>query len=154
MVCLKAFLGLMESVREFSVFFHTPQLGLSLVAGSSQKAPSHASSGSADSRCSVVVGSLQKPDRAEDAAAATAAAAAAHGGKLKDRGEGVEIGDVISKINGVPVADYGFDGVIHRIRMLPRPMIVHFIKVVGGGASPKQAQGQEQAPASTIASTG
>jgi hypothetical protein len=47
---------------------------------------------------------------------------------------GVSPGDTISKINGMPVAGTNFQGIIARIKLLPRPIIIHFISVIGGAA--------------------
>lgn len=111
MICVKAFLGLMESVREHSVSFHTPQLGMALVAGNSAKAPYGVSPDNI-----AVVGSVTKPEYCEE----------------------VAVGDAISKINGIPIAGYSFDGIIARVRALPRPVVVHFIQVIGGLPTPPE----------------
>lgn len=61
---------------------------------------------------------------------------------------GLKEGDSISKINGVPVAGLSFSGVVSRLKFLPRPMIVHFVRVLGkedaaagGGATPGEGKG-------------
>lgn len=102
MVCVKAFVGLMEQVREFSLVFKVMMLGLSL--NSSDKNPE---------TTPAVVGSVQRADICQ----------------------GVQAGDSISKVNGVPVAGMTFSGVVNRIKLLPRPIIIHFIQVIGGISS-------------------
>jgi hypothetical protein len=55
---------------------------------------------------------------------------------------GVAPGDSISKINGVPVAGLSFGGVINRLKFLPRPMIVHFVRILDNdGPSPSPSTG-------------
>jgi hypothetical protein len=49
---------------------------------------------------------------------------------------GVVPGDSISKINGVPVAGLSFGGVINRLKFLPRPMIVHFVRILDNDGPP------------------
>lgn len=39
-------------------------------------------------------------------------------------------GDFISKINGSSVSDMLFNGVVTRLKMLPRPMVVHFVQTM------------------------
>mmetsp|Transcript_17466 Transcript_17466/g.15749 ORF Transcript_17466/g.15749 Transcript_17466/m.15749 type:complete len:332 (+) Transcript_17466:25-1020(+) len=51
MTCIKAFLGLMDQVKEFSISFHVPTLGLSLVAPEKQSIENPA-----------IVGIIQKPE--------------------------------------------------------------------------------------------
>ena len=128
MVCTRAFLGLMESVREFSFLYHSQQLGVTL-----QRTVKEGAS----------VGSLQNPEQSP----------------------GLRVGDAVSKINGVVVADLNFNGTVARIRRLPRPCVVHFIQVIrpgGGVAAPAtvfdeipprqpQAQAQAQAQSSPVA---
>lgn len=66
---------------------------------------------------------------------------------------GLDEGDSISKINGVPVAGLSFNGVVSRLKFLPRPMIVHFVRVLGkeesastgAAAVGDEAQGGEKA---------
>jgi hypothetical protein len=120
MVCTKAFVGLMDRVKEYSVSFHVPQLGLSLIpyhTSNNQVAKSKASPQEAyaqdDYNTPVVVGSILKPDVCV----------------------GITPGDTISKINGVPVAGTNFQGIIARIKLLPRPILIHFISVIGGVAT-------------------
>eukprot|EP01038_Epipyxis_sp_PR26KG_P010952 gene10952-14706_t len=98
MICTKAFLGLMEQVREFSLTYNVPTLGMSLLPCDrlADNTP-------------AIVGVIQKPELCE----------------------GVLPGDTISKINGVQVAGTSFQGVVARIKMLPRPIIIHFIQVMG-----------------------
>eukprot|EP01036_Dinobryon_divergens_P025339 gene25339-33873_t len=90
MICLKAFLGIMD------------QLGLSLVQ----------SSRPGDTSTPAIVGQVHKPETCT----------------------GVMVGDSISKINGVPVTGFNFNGVVARIKTLPRPIIVHFIQIIGSSA--------------------
>ena len=45
----------------------------------------------------------------------------------------LKIGDIISKINGMAVAGSTFHEVIHRLKNLPRPVVIHFAKVVYSG---------------------
>lgn len=120
MICSKAFVGLLDRVKEYSVSFHVPQLGLSLIPYNNS--PTKAAAAAArqqdayaqdDYNTPVVVGSVLKPDVCT----------------------GVSPGDTISKINGMPVAGTNFQGIIARIKLLPRPIIIHFISVIGGVGS-------------------
>lgn len=52
---------------------------------------------------------------------------------------GVLPGDSISKINGVPVSTVGFNAIISRLKFLPRPMVVHFVRVLGDRGDPTGA---------------
>lgn len=119
MICVKAFLGMMDQVsdtppltpyllfirplqvREYSVSFHIPTLGLTLVPAEKSQADNVG--------VAVLVGSVQKPEVGS-----------------------ITPGDSISKINGVPIANLNFNGVINRVKILPRPIIIHFIQVIGG----------------------
>lgn len=102
MVCVKAFLGLMEQVREFSLSFHVPTIGMSLLPSERM-----------GDNTPAIVGLIQKADICK----------------------GVLPGDSISKINGVAVAGMNFNGVVSRIKALPRPLIIHFIQVIAGPGS-------------------
>mmetsp|Transcript_7603 Transcript_7603/g.8289 ORF Transcript_7603/g.8289 Transcript_7603/m.8289 type:complete len:458 (+) Transcript_7603:59-1432(+) len=104
MICVKAFLGMMDQVREYSVSFHIPTLGLTLVPAEKSQADNVG--------VAVLVGSVQKPEVGS-----------------------ITPGDSISKINGVPIANLNFNGVINRVKILPRPIIIHFIQVIGGKPS-------------------
>ena len=42
----------------------------------------------------------------------------------------LKVGDIISKINGMAVAGSTFQEVIHRLKSLPRPVVIHFAKIV------------------------
>eukprot|EP01033_Poteriospumella_lacustris_P014762 gene14762-10558_t len=119
MICSKAFVGLLDRVKEYSVSFHVPQLGLSLIpynnnanASAAARARPQDAYAQDDYNTPVVVGSVLKPDVCT----------------------GVSPGDTISKINGMPVAGTNFQGIIARIKLLPRPIIIHFISVIGGAA--------------------
>lgn len=128
---MKAFLGLMDDVKEYSLSFHAPTLGMSLVPGGGKPEVEGVA---------VLVGTIEKSDTASV----------------------VQTGDAISKINGIPVAGLNFNGenrpthsphplslsslpippspplfsgVVARIKLLPRPMIVHFIQVIGAKPS-------------------
>mmetsp|Transcript_20267 Transcript_20267/g.29048 ORF Transcript_20267/g.29048 Transcript_20267/m.29048 type:complete len:425 (-) Transcript_20267:892-2166(-) len=118
MICVRAFLGLMDQVREFSVAFTVQQLGMSLVPSTKP----------GDTSTPAIVGQVHKPDVCI----------------------GVMPGDTISKINGVAVTGCNFNGVVNRIRNLPRPLIIHFIQVISsaGNKSPQKADG----PPSPLAS--
>jgi hypothetical protein len=78
MICVKAFLGLMDNVKEYSVSFHTPSLGLSLIPSGRPETEG----------VPVLVGQIQNPSNAEV----------------------IYSGDSISKINGIPVAGWNFNG--------------------------------------------
>ena len=129
MICVKAFLGLMDQVREYSVSFHVPTLGMSLIPSGRPE----------QEGVPVLVGAIQKPESGPMAS-----------------------GDSISKINGVPVAGLNFNGVVTRIKVLPRPIIVHFIQVIGAqpadpaalraAASSAQAQAEEEEAKAAAAS--
>jgi hypothetical protein len=106
MICVRAFLGMMESVRELSIAFHVPTLGMTLQ-------PATMGQLADDSNPPIVVGLIQKPELCE----------------------GVLVGDSLSKINGVPILGMQFNSVVHRIKSLPRPLIVHFIQVLGPRAA-------------------
>jgi hypothetical protein len=101
MICLKAFIGLNDLVREFSISFHEPTLGMSLVT---RDEPGTMSSTPA------IVGQITRHDLCP----------------------GVYSGDTISKINGLPVSGMNIKGVSNRIKLLPRPIIIHFIQVIRG----------------------
>lgn len=107
MTCVKAFLGLMDQVKEISVVFHIPTLGMTLLPTDKVGTP-------------CVVGSLQKPADARE-------------------GGCVQPGDVLSKINGLAVADSSYNGCVARIKQLPRPLMVHFIQVLPGNEEVQQA---------------
>ena len=109
MTCTKAFLGLMESVREYSVVFHQQQLGLTLL-----RAPVSTSVLSE----AAVVGSIQSGEHGHEQTATA----------------GLTVGDSVSKINGTHLADLNFNGTVARIRRLPRPVTVHFIQIMRGPA--------------------
>jgi hypothetical protein len=98
MSCLKAFLGLIDQIREVSFDFHLPKLGLTLAANVKNVAVSPA-----------VVQSIQTPEYCD----------------------GIGIGDCVSRINGVSVNGLNFTGVVNRIKMLPKPMIIHFVQIIG-----------------------
>lgn len=93
MICMRAFFGLMESVREFSVIYRLPQLGVTLQRSANETA----------SVCKI-----QNPEIAPS----------------------LRVGDSVSKVNGVVVSEMNFNGIIARIRRLPRPMVMHFIQVI------------------------
>lgn len=97
MNCVKAFLGLINNIRELSIVFKKTQLGLSLNPCDKNKTTP------------AIVGAVLSIDNAP----------------------GIFTGDAISKINGMPVAGDTFKGVIHRLKITPRPMIVHFIQLMG-----------------------
>jgi PX domain len=115
MVALRAFLGILECVREYSVVYRSSQLGITLQRTSIP--PAHES---------AVVGSVQET-------------------VTETEEIGVKVGDAVSKLNGVAVEDLNFSGTIARIRRLPRPFVVHFTQVFarrggpGGPASPSSA---------------
>lgn len=98
MTCVKAFLGLMDQVKEVSTVFHVPTLGLTLNPTQKPGTP-------------CVVGSVLKPVPLQE------------GGTLGEN-------DVLSKINGIPVSDQGFNNVVMRLKQLPRPLLVHFIQLL------------------------
>jgi hypothetical protein len=47
----------------------------------------------------------------------------------------VQPGHAISRLNGVSIAGFSFNGVIAMIQQLPRPVIVHFIQPIIGMGS-------------------
>lgn len=93
MTAARAFVGLMGHVREVSMLFHSPTLGLSLI-------PSHRPDTPA------VVGFVQNTELCPHLMA----------------------GDVVSKINGNPVATLTFQGVVQKIKTHPRPLVLHFVQ--------------------------
>jgi hypothetical protein len=101
MSCMKAFLGLIDQIREVSYTFHLPKLGLTLAANVKNVTVSP-----------TVVQSIQTPENCE----------------------GICIGDCVSRINGVSVNGTNFAGCVNRIKMLPRPLIIHFIQIIGTAA--------------------
>jgi len=125
MNCVKAFLGLINNIREISIVFKKTQLGLSLNPCDKNKTTP------------AIVGAVLSIDNAP----------------------GIFTGDAISKINGVPVAGDTFKGVIHKLKITPRPMIVHFIQLMGTpqllGSRPTSVQNTltERAAATSAAST-
>lgn len=102
----------MLQVREHSVAFPENQLGIGLVPGTSSKVPYGVSPDNI-----AVVGSVT-------------------GLPQGSVFESIRVGDAISKINGIPVAGSTFKEVIERIRTLSRPLIIHFIQIVGGLPTP------------------
>jgi hypothetical protein len=42
----------------------------------------------------------------------------------------LNIGDAVSRINGVSVSELNFNGLVSRIQYLPRPIIIHFVQLV------------------------
>jgi hypothetical protein len=107
MTCVKAFLGLMDQVKELSVVFHIPTLGMTLLPTDKVGTP-------------CVVGNLQKRADARE-------------------GGCVQPGDVLSKINGLAVADSSYNGCVARIKQLPRPLMVHFIQILPGNEEAQTA---------------
>ena len=97
MNCLKAFLGIINHVREFSVLFTTPQLGLQLQPNERVKSTP------------VIVGNVLNAEQCP----------------------GIFTGDAVSKINGVPIVGMNFKGVVQKIKLYPRPLIIHFIQLIG-----------------------
>ena len=62
---------------------------------------------------------------------------------------GVLPGDSISKINGVPVSSVSFNAIVNRLKFLPRPMVVHFVRVLSDkveGPSAEGSNGEKQDP--------
>ena len=53
---------------------------------------------------------------------------------------GVLPGDSISKINGVPVSSIGFNAIVNRLKFLPRPMVVHFVRVLSDRVDPSEGE--------------
>lgn len=102
MTCTQAFLGFVGSVREYSVVFHQPLLGITLHRGPDE---------------AVVVGGISPPG---PGAASTPAQSPAS----------LSVGDGVSKLNGLPLGEANFNGAVARIRGLPRPLVVHFITVL------------------------
>ena len=97
MNCLKAFLGIINHVREFSVLFTLPQLGLQLQPNERIKSTP------------VIVGNVLNAEQCP----------------------GIFTGDAVSKINGVPIVGMNFKGVVQKIKLYPRPLIIHFIQLIG-----------------------
>lgn len=97
MNCLKAFLGIINHVREFSVLFTMPQLGLQLQPNERVKSTP------------VIVGNVLNAEQCP----------------------GIFTGDAVSKINGVPIVGMNFKGVVQKIKFHPRPLIIHFIQLIG-----------------------
>jgi hypothetical protein len=48
---------------------------------------------------------------------------------------GLYSGDAITKINGLSVSGMTFNGVVSRIKALPRPIIIHFVQVIAARPS-------------------
>jgi hypothetical protein len=85
MLCVKAFVGLLDNVREYSISFHVPTLGFSLapIGGMNKN-----NSFSQDREItSVMVGQIQKQEMTSE----------------------LVTGDAISKINGIPIAGMTFN---------------------------------------------
>ena len=61
---------------------------------------------------------------------------------------GVLPGDSISKINGVPVSSVSFNAIVNRLKFLPRPMVVHFVRIEDKvrALRPKALTGEKQDP--------
>ena len=97
MNCLKAFIGIINHVREFSVLFTLPQLGLQLQPNEKIKSTP------------VIVGSVLNAEQSP----------------------GIFAGDAVSKINGVPIVGMNFKGVVQKIKIYPRPLMIHFIQLIG-----------------------
>ena len=55
---------------------------------------------------------------------------------------GVLPGDSISKINGVPVSTVGFSALVNRLKYLPRPMIVHFVRILNAPVAMEENTGK------------
>jgi hypothetical protein len=86
MLCVKAFVGLLDNVREYSITFHVPTLGFSLAPiGGMNK--NNNSFNQDREITSVMVGQIQKQEATSE----------------------VVTGDAISKINGIPIAGMTFN---------------------------------------------
>ena len=42
----------------------------------------------------------------------------------------VSVGDAVSRVNGSAVSELNFNGLISRIKFLPRPIIIHFVQLI------------------------
>jgi hypothetical protein len=126
MTCSKAFIGLMEQVRETSIVFPQATLGLSLVPsqvpGETHLLPYNLHIHKCGPHLThipqcvftitgtpAVVGIIQRPESCP----------------------GLQAGDVISKINGKAIGNLGFAGVVNCIKQLNRPIVVHFVQALG-----------------------
>eukprot|EP01031_Cornospumella_fuschlensis_P027616 gene27616-33350_t len=121
MISVKAFLGIMDEVREYSLSFHTPQLGISLSP--------QTSANSLDT--TVVVGEVVK----EELKTPPPPTVSHTPSPTHQSSHTIQPGDVVSKVNGVCVGSVAmgdglnvFEGLVHRIRALPRPLIIHFVR--------------------------
>lgn len=118
MNCVKAFLGIINNVREFSIEFRLATLGLSL--NPSEKVRS----------TPALVGNVLNIDQCP----------------------GVCVGDAISKINGVPISGNTFKGIVSKIKMSPRPLLIHFIQIIASKGSATSANTSSKVDTNSIES--
>ena len=125
MTCVKAFLGIMEQVREFSFIIHVPSLCLTLLP--SEKAAARAAAAAA---AAADMSPSSIPSLVPISSALLQMPAIVGGVQKPDFFVGLKPGDAISKINGDAVAGTTFSDVVSKLKTLPRPIILHFIQVI------------------------